>query len=1033
MLVVVELGWVRELRQTIRGLLLLVATAGLPSVAYGQAVIAGSVTDQSGAILAGVTVAAASPALIERSRVSVTSDRGRYRIENLPPGVYTITFTRAGFRTYQHARVELSGALTATVDAWLEVGVIADAITVTRDLPAVDVHTVTRELALSGSLVRSLPTVRSYNALLVLVPGVVTNSNDVVTGTATTSFPIHGGRSNEGRLTLDGLNIGSPPNGNSAASYVVDAGAAEGISFANGSALGEYETAGLVMNIVPQSGGNRMRGSFFASGSGTWLQSDNVTPALRQQGLTAATPLARVYDLSGNVGGPIARDRVWFFANAHVGGSRKDSANVYYNLDAGDAHAWLYRPDLSRPAYSDRTFENASGRLTWQATARNKLTGFWDAQALCRTCTGATPGLSEPARVSPEAVGVLGRPLHVMQASWTSPLTSRVLLEAGFGGTYFGVGNFERSPNPTRGLIRVAEQCAAGCAANGGIPGLVYRSQDFSDAYAGSYLWKGSFSYVTGAHSVKAGYQHTLMTDDRTWMTNDQNLTYRVNNGVPNQLTQSISPWVNDTRVAWQGIYVQDQWMLPRLTLQGALRFDRAWSWFPAQTQGPARFLPEPIVIPETRGVDSYKDITVRMGAAFDPAGTGRSALKVSIAKYLEGAGVAGNYASTNPTLRLPQTTSVFGTAGVTRSWTDANRNFVPDCDLMNPAAQDLRASGGDACGVLSNTSFGRNVLTNNFDPAILEGWGVRPSDWNLAVTWQQQLGPRTAVDVTYSRRWYRGFAVADNLALQPSDLTPFSITAPRDPRLPGGGGYVVPGLYDVVPAKAGEVDNMIADSSGYGRWNQYFNGIDVTISMRSVRGLTVAGGTSTGQMVADNCEVRTNLPELSTATTGTSAFGPGLGASTVTPVSPYCHVAYGVLTQLRGFAAYLVPKVHVEVAAALQSKPGPMLAANYAAASGEAEPSLGRPLSGGAANVTVNLVAPGTMYGARINELDLRAGKTLTYRGLRSRIALDVFNALNSSAVLAYNNAFVPNGSWLQPLSILTPRLFKISLEVDF
>ena len=128
-----------------------------------------------------------------------------------------------------------------------------------------------------------------------------------------------------------------------------------------------------------------------------------------------------------------------------------------------------------------------------------------------------------------------------------------LLVEAGFGGTYFGVGNFERSPNPTRDLIRVAEQCASGCAANGSIPGLVYRSQDFSVAYTGSYLWKGSVSYVTGTHSLKVGYQHTLMTDDRTWFTNNQNLTYRVNNGVPNQLTQSISPWVNNARAAWDG------------------------------------------------------------------------------------------------------------------------------------------------------------------------------------------------------------------------------------------------------------------------------------------------------------------------------------------------------------------------------------------------------------------------------------------------------------------------------------------------
>ena len=278
----------------------------------------------------------------------------------------------------------------------------------------------------------------------------------------------------------------------------------------------------------------------------------------------------------------------------------------------------------------------------------------------------------------------------------------------------------------------------------------------------------------------------------------------------------------------------------------------------------------------------------------------------------------------------------------MTRAWTDANQNFVPDCDLLNPAAQDLRASGGDLCGVLSNTNFGKNVLTNNFDPGLLNGWGVRPSDWNLGVSIQQQIGPRSSVDVTYSRRWFRGFSVVDNLALQPSDLTPFSVVAPLDSRLPGGGGYVVSGLYDVVPAKAGQVNNLVTESTPYGTWCQYFNGLDVTINVRVGRSLTVDGGTSTGQTVADNCDVRAHLPELATTATGTSAFGAGLNTSAVTMVSPYCHVAYGVLTQLRGLASYEVPKIGVQLAATFQSKPGAMLAANYAAPNSVVAPSLG-------------------------------------------------------------------------------------------
>ena len=1012
-------------------LVVLALMAGLPAPAYAQAAITGLVRDPSGDAIPGVGVEARSPALVEKNRTSVTDSDGRYRIDNLPPGSYIVRFTGKGWVSLERKGVELIGSSETTVNASLVLDPVTTVIIVEEADP-VDVRSVERKMVLGGNAVKSVPTARSYNALLALVPGVVTNTNDTVTGTATTSFPVHGGRTNEGRLTLDGLTIGSPPSGNSATSYVIDVGDSQVVTFTTSGSLGETETGGLVMNIVPRSGDNTMRGSSYASATGRRLQSNNLTTALMEQGLVS-TPFTKLYDVSGAFGGPIVRGRAWFYLNGHVGANTRESPNVFYNLNAADPAQWLYAPDFSKREYSDRVFENASGRITWQVTPRNRVSGFWDAQALCRTCTGATAGLSEPARVSPEAVGVLGRRLDVTQATWSSPVSNRLLLDAGFVSTHFGVGNFERTPNPTRDLIRVSEQCASGCAANGNIPGLVYRSQDFSDAHTASYLWKGSVSYINASNILKVGYQHTLMTDDRTWFTNGQNLTYRVNNGEPNQLTQSISPWVNDARAAWDGLFAQDQWTYRRLTLHGAVRFDRAYSWFPEQQEGPSRFLPVPIVIPETRGVDSYKDITTRMGAAYDLFGGGRTAVKWSLGKYLDGAGVSGTYASANPSLRMPQTTSAFGTAGVTRAWTDTNHDFLPDCNLLDPAAQDFSDTGGDLCGVMSNTSFGKNVLTNSFDAGLLDGWGVRPSDWTLSLSIQQQIGERSSVEVTYIRRWFHGFSVVDNRALEPSELTPFSIVAPVDPRLPAGGGYVVSGLYDVVPGKAGQVDNLVVDSTRYGRWSQRFDGIDASVNVRLRPGLTVVGGTSTGQTVADSCDVRAHLPELATTTTGTSPFGAGLATSAVTPASPYCHVGFGVLTQLRGLASYEVPKVDVQLSATFQSKPGAMLAANYAAPNSVVVPSLGRSLSGNAQNVTVNLVAPGSMYGDRINQFDVRVAKPVTFGRSRTLVGLDVYNVLNSSAVLTYNNTFVPGGPWLQPLTVLSPRFFKLTAEIDF
>src|SRR5262245_25387553 len=579
--------------------MVLALLAGIPAAASAQSAITGLVRDPSGAVLPGVAVQASSPALLEKSRTSITDRDGRYRIDNLPPGSYILRFTLEGWVSLERQGIEVTGSAATTVNVSLVFEPATSVITIVEPPDPVDVISLERRVTLGSDTVRSVPTARSYNALLALVPGVVSNANDTVTGTATTSFPIHGGRTNEGRLTLDGLTIGSPPSANSATSYSIDVGDSEAVWFTTSGSLGETETGGLVMNIIPRTGSNTRRGTFYAGATGRRLQSDNLTPELQAQGLVA-TPFLKLYDVSGSFGGPIARSRAWFYVNGHVGSSTKDSPNVFYNLNAPDPTKWLYAPDSNRPEYSDRVFENASGRVTWQVTPRNKVSGFWDAQALCRTCTGATAGLSEQARVSPEAVGVLGRRLDVTQATWSSSITNRWLLDAGFVSTYFGVGNFERTPNPTRDLIRVSEQCASGCAANGNIPGLVYRSQDFSDAHTASYLWKGSAVYVTPSHVLKAGYQHTLMTDDRTWFTNDQNLTYRVNNGEPNQLTQSISPWVNDARAAWDGLFVQDQWTYRRLTLHGAVRFDRAYSWYPEQQEGPARFLPVAIVIPET-------------------------------------------------------------------------------------------------------------------------------------------------------------------------------------------------------------------------------------------------------------------------------------------------------------------------------------------------------------------------------------------------------------------------------------------------
>ena len=292
--------------------------------------------DSSGAVLPGVTVETTSPALIEKVRAAVSDGSGQYRIEDLRPGTYTVSFTLTGFSVFKREGIELTGSFTAVVNAEMRLGALEETIVVTGESPVVDVQSARRQLTLGSDVLRSIPTIRNYNGVVLLVPGVTTNTNDVPTGATTTQFPIHGGRNNEGRLMIDGLNIGTPVGGNQPPGYIADIGNAQEITFTTSGGLGESETAGVVMNVVPRTGGNRVSGSAFFSGTGEGLQSSNYTEELRLAGLTAAIPLSKVYDINGAVGGPIMRDRVWYFVNARTQGSTRGIASVYYNQSAGD-------------------------------------------------------------------------------------------------------------------------------------------------------------------------------------------------------------------------------------------------------------------------------------------------------------------------------------------------------------------------------------------------------------------------------------------------------------------------------------------------------------------------------------------------------------------------------------------------------------------------------------------------------------------------------------------------------------------------
>jgi hypothetical protein len=978
-----------------------------PAIAHAQASIAGVVRDMSGAILPGVTVEAASPALIEKVRSVVTDGSGQYRIVDLRPGAYTVTFTLPGFATVKREGIELAGTFTATVNAELRVGTLEETITVTGEPPVVDVQSVQQEQIVSRDLIAALPTGRAFLSLVTLNPSVVVSEQDVggTRGPASVRYTSHGGLVTDSRILADGLGVASADGGGAAGSwYVPNITASQEVVTTSAGGLGESETAGVIVNVISRDGGNNRSGTFFGTGLSPGMQSDNFTRELQDRGLSARDRISRNWDFTAALGGPIVRDKLWYFAYGRHMVADNYVAGMFHNKNAGNPNAWTYEPDLSRQAIQHGKWWSAALRLTWQASARNKIAVFWDEQYRCAV-PGGCPNTT--ATSSPEAGSLGGRAFNdrVQQATWTSPVTNRLLLEAGFGTHILSWGG-EGEDRFLR-LTRVQEQAGA-------IPGLNYRGISGLDRRGNKTLnWRSSLSYVSGAHSAKVGYRGTLYDYRSNPFTLSGGVSFRFNNGVPNQLTQTVENFTWRALLYSHGVYAQDQWTVRRLTLQGAVRYDHWRGTFPASQLGPTRFVPVPVVFPETKGA-RFHDVTPRMSAAYDLFGDGRTGLKVHLGRYIiaQESSSEGTFGSfMHPIRRLATSTS--------RSWNDANRNYVPDCDLAN------RAANGE-CGAMDNRRFATDVFSVTYDPDVVSGWGVRPYSWEFGASVQREVVPRVSATVGYFRRWYGNFAVTDNLATTAADYTLFNLPVPVDPRLPNSGG-VVTGVATINPDKFGQVSNQVTAARNFGKQIERWNGVDLTLNARLPDGAVVQGGLSTGHWLKDNCEVAAKLPEV-------------LGTLPL----EFCRQEQPFQTQAKFLGAYTIPRVDVQVSATWQNIPGPTVQANYTVPNAVIAPILGRNLAGNAANQTVSLVrfvsqaggntpiiGPVDLAGERLNQVDFRVAKLLTFGRTRTLVGLDLFNALNSSVVTSQNNTFGPR--WLTPAGILQARLVKVSVQLDF
>jgi len=1037
------------MRGAIRIAAAFLALAVVPGTVFAQATLSGTAKDASGAVLPGVTIEASSPVLIEKVRAATTDDNGFYRIPDLPPGTYKVSFTLSGFSTLVREDVELAGSGVTTINADLRVGNVSESILVSGETPVVDVQTSTRrQVVLSNEVLQEIPASRGYGNVLATVPGIQATTLDISSGVTTNFFTARGGRGNEGTIQIDGMNVGSAFNGGGVAGFGYPIGESSEIQVTIAGGLGETDRGGPAFNLIPKTGGNTFAGTGFLSAAGKWSQGENLDDRLESYGLTNPPALIKNWDTNFALGGPIVKDRLWFFNNIRSYGNHQEIPGLFANRNAGNPASWIYERDESVPARAAAAKLIEAIRLTGQIAPRHKVGFYLDYQNVCNGSAyekGAeqcrdrgddwiglgSVGAGFFGALAPESGNVWDNREKITQVTWTSPFTTRLLFEAGFSqfASRFG-GQIPGGALTT--FIPVQEQSTLG-----GVPigNFTYRGWASAGSNEQAHnVWRASATFVNGAHSLKAGYQAAFQVQ-KNFQNAGSLLSYTFNNRNPIQYTLRTAPFWQSNRTRFDAFYVQDQWTTGRLTVQGGLRYEHAWSWFPEGENGVvednqfgSRF-----IFPRSNGVTGYHDITPRMGAAYDVFGDGKTSLKVNVSKYLQAANNDAQYTIANPATTFQQTTNV--------AWTDADLDKVVDCNLLNKAGEDNTATGGDRCGPWLNLNFGNPFTTTVVNPDVLHGWGVRPYDWQFSVSVQRELLPRVAIDVAYSRRWFGNHFFTDNRAISPADFDVATITAPSNPNLREGGGYPVRFVTRNARTALGATDNYYTFASDYGDVTTYWHGVDISVNARLANGLTFQGGTSTGRGVRDYCDITDDLPELYVTA----------GAVLSQAQVDACAVTEPWLTTYRSLVTYTIPVIDLLLGGSIRSTPnvqpstintfvatnGASVSANYNVTSAILQQSsLGRPLTTGLPFQTVDLTLPGDVYGDRINSVDLRVAKVLRFGRYKADVGFDFYNLINANTGTAFNQVYdVPsNGaSWFRETSILNPRFARFNVTLNF
>ncbi|MEP7304991.1 MAG: TonB-dependent receptor [Acidobacteriota bacterium] len=990
------------MRTLTRVILVIVASLAVPVASSAQTLgtIAGVARDSTGSVLPGVTVEVASPALIEKVRSVVTDGAGQYTVVSLPVGTYSVTFSLAGFSASKREGIELLANFTASVNAEMKVGAISETITVTSQTPLVDVQSATQSRAVTPDIIKSIPVGGTMYQLAAMMPGVtISGGSAVVDVGGASGSPVQAQLSSHGSATgdevqlLDGLRIGNMMGG-SRTNITLAPLLYEQVDVQISGQGGDSTTIGVTSNAIPRSGGNKFSGAFLINGANSSLQSDNLTQRLKDLGLAATSSLKSVFDVNGALGGPIVRDRLWFYTTGRYQTNTSYVAGLFYPVDQ---KAFFRAEDRGQQAYDDQFVWDEASRFTASLTPKLRVNGFFDIQRKW------WPHWTISAAFSPEAVGQVDWPPRLYQGTFTYAATNRLLVEFGY--------NYGASPDTIlprdgevtggAGVYRVVE---TGGTFNGqAVAPITYGPFGLSiyDIPQRQHSYRASMSYVTGSHTFKVG------TDIQTGLRGRVNANFaddiqlRTTGFTLNQVTIYSPSGAYQSNLDYNGgVYVQDRWTLKRMTFSGALRYDVQHESYDAYTAGPTKYLPTRNLSFPAANIVNWKEINPRAGVSYDVFGNGKTAWKLSIAR-----GVAQESLATADALN-PAVSLITSTA---RTVTDSNNNHIPDCNLFNSALNG-------ECGPWLTSTFGSAVPGTQNDPATLTGLGVRPWNWEFSTGIQHELMPRVSVGLAYYRRINGGFLVTDNIANTAADFQSFPVAVPADSRLPNSGGSLT--VYDISPALVAATQNVNTFASNYGNQYRHWNGFDATADVRLPKGTTFTGGVTAGRTMTDNCEVIAKLPELAAAT----------------PVN-YCHNESGMQPQYKMIGSYMLPGA-VRVSGNFQSLPGPGVQAGVIYTGAQLAPALGRVFSAGAAGQkTVNVYDPTTVFSDRLNQIDIRFSKIIKVRGASIDANFDVYNSFNSDAILALTTGYsgVNGGTWLRPTSVIQGRIVKFGMRLDF